>query len=486
MTFLTSPGKTYSIYSTTGGTVSADGVTVVTVVPGKQIAFVAQSEEISVSDPDAIIVEITGIGADLAGGGSATSPQVKFEVVDTLPQPGEYGVIYLVPTGEAGANKYAEWTWIEGTYEQLGTATIDLSGFAVLQGGNTFTGDQTIDGAVNVTGNQTVTGDVTVTGNQTVSKDQTISGNQTVGGTVTVTGGISVTGNSTIEGDVEFTGNQTIGGTVTVTGDVTVTGTHTVDGNQNVTGNQTVGGDVTITKDQNVTGNQTINGDQTVSGKQTVNGGQAVAGTVTITGDVTVTGKQTVDGDAAVTGDVTVSGDQTVEGNHIVSKDQTISGNQTVSGTQTIEGDVTVTGNHTVSKDQTIAGNQTVEGDVTVSGDVTTSDEFLREAQLYLQATIPSEMISGRVYDLGVLTSNQDLSTIAFKSAPGYVQTCEIWMETGDTGYTVTWPAGSVWPDETDGTPPSIVLPANTRYRFAVRDESNGTMVITKAYAYPV
>lgn len=408
MTFLTSPGKTYSIYSTTGCTVSADGVTVVTVVSGKQIAFVAQSEEISVSDPDAIIVEITGIGADLAGGGSATSPQVKFEVVDTLPQPGEYGVIYLVPTGEAGANKYAEWTWIEGTYEQLGTATIDLSGFAVLQGGNTFTGDQTVDGAVNVTGNQTVTGDVTVTGNQTVSKDQTISGNQTVDGAVTITGG------------------------------------------------------------------------------QTVSGGQTIAGAVTVTGDVTVTGKQTVDGDAAVTGDVTVSGDQTVEGNHIVSKDQTISGNQTVSGTQTVEGDVTVTGNHTVSKDQTIAGNQTVEGDVTVAGDVTTSDEFLREAQLYLQATIPSEMISGRVYDLGVLTSNQDLSAIAFKSAPGYVQTCEIWMETGDTGYSITWPTSSVWPDEPNETPPSIVLPVNTRYRFAVRDESNGIMVITKAYEYSV
>ena len=270
MTFLTSPGKTYSIYSVAGCTVSADGSVVVTVEPGKQIAFVAPGEEISVSDPDAIIVEVTGIGADLTGAGGISGPSLKFEVVDVLPETGEDGIIYLVPTGETGDNKYEEWVWVNGAYEQMGTASLDLSGFAVLDGGNTFTGDQTI------------------------------------------------------------------------------------------------------------------------------------------------------------------------------------------------------------------------EGDVTVSGEVATSDEFLREAQIYLPATIPSEMVSGRVYDLGVLTSNQDLSSITFKSAPGYVQTCEIWMETGDTGYSVTWPAASVWPDEVGGAAPALVLPESTRYRFAVRNEGNGTMVITKAYEYSV
>ena len=222
MTFLTSPGKTYSIYSAAGCTVSVDGTVVVTVDPGKQIAFVAPDEEIVVSDADAIIVEVTGIGADLT-------------------------------VAEAGSG-----------------GPIDLTGVALLDGGNTFTGDQVI------------------------------------------------------------------------------------------------------------------------------------------------------------------------------------------------------------------------EGDVTVSGEVTTSDEFLREAQIYLPATIPSVMVSGRVYDLGVINSNQDLSAITFKSASGYVQTCEIWMETGDTGYSLTWPAGAVWPDSQNGVAPSFALPGNTRYRFAVRNEGNGTMVITKAYEYSV
>lgn len=116
--------------------------------------------------------------------------------------------------------------------------------------------------------------------------------------------------------------------------------------------------------------------------------------------------------------------------------------------------------------------------------DGSTTDEYLREAQIYLPDTIPSEMVSGRVYDLGVLSSDQDLSAIAFKAESGYVQTCEVWMETGDTGYSVTWPSGSVWPDEPDGTAPAIALPANKRYRFVVRAEGDGTMVITKAYEY--
>lgn len=83
MTFLTSPGKTYSIYSAAGCTVSVDGTVVVTVDPGKQIAFVAPDEEIVVSDAAAIIVEVTGIGADLtvaeAGsvGGGVTAEAIK-------------------------------------------------------------------------------------------------------------------------------------------------------------------------------------------------------------------------------------------------------------------------------------------------------------------------------------------------------------------------------------------------------------------------
>lgn len=127
-----------------------------------------------------------------------------------------------------------------------------------------------------------------------------------------------------------------------------------------------------------------------------------------------------------------------------------------------------------------------------VVGNVNGTDESLLQAQIYLPNTaIPEAMVSGHVYDLGILESNQDLSGISFVDATspygaGYVQTCEIWMQTGSTGYTIIWPATSKWPDEYLGDPPTVTLDPNTRYRFAVRDERNGTMVITKAYEYSV
>jgi hypothetical protein len=121
-----------------------------------------------------------------------------------------------------------------------------------------------------------------------------------------------------------------------------------------------------------------------------------------------------------------------------------------------------------------------------VVGEVNGTDEALLQAQIYLPNTIPGVMVSGHVYDMGVLNSNQDLSTISFDSAPGYVQTCEVWMETGATGYSITWPTTSKWPDEYLGNPPTITLTPNKRYRFAVRSEGDGTMVITKAYEYSV
>lgn len=121
-----------------------------------------------------------------------------------------------------------------------------------------------------------------------------------------------------------------------------------------------------------------------------------------------------------------------------------------------------------------------------VVGDVNGIDESLRQAQIYLPDTIPGVMVSGHVYDMGVLNSAQDLSAISFASAPGYVQTCEIWMETGTTGYSITWPTASKWPDEYLGAPPTVALAPSTRYRFAVRAEGDGTMVITKAYEYSV
>ena len=68
---------------------------------------------------DAALADITGI---------------DFEVVQSLPQSGEKGVIYLVPNSGSGQNTYDEYIWVEpsgGTahFEKIGSTDVDLSNY---------------------------------------------------------------------------------------------------------------------------------------------------------------------------------------------------------------------------------------------------------------------------------------------------------------------------------------------------------------------
>ena len=68
---------------------------------------------------DAALADITGI---------------EFEIVQSLPQSGEKGTIYLVPNSGSGSNTYDEYIWIEPTggtahFEKIGTTDVDLSGY---------------------------------------------------------------------------------------------------------------------------------------------------------------------------------------------------------------------------------------------------------------------------------------------------------------------------------------------------------------------
>lgn len=131
--------------------------------------------------------------------------------------------------------------------------------------------------------------------------------------------------------------------------------------------------------------------------------------------------------------------------------------------------------------DNIFTGNQTITGELTVTED---SESSGFPGQPYFFDT-PSEMLCDVVYDLGILTENKDLSNVKFADISTHVQTCEIWFETSETVYTVTWPATSIWPDEIGGIAPAGLM-INTAYRYAVRREPNGTFVIAKAYSYPV
>ena len=102
-----------------------------------------------------------------------------------------------------------------------------------------------------------------------------------------------------------------------------------------------------------------------------------------------------------------------------------------------------------------------------------------------LQPYISAEFVNlaalrpNAVHDLGVLAVDTDLSLLAFEPiATSAVLTAELWFTIGSTIPTVTWPTGSVWPDGPPALSPSAA------YRFAIRRELSGNLIISLAYEY--
>lgn len=66
----------------------------------------------------------TAINAAIAG-----ISGISFEIVQTLPATGDPGTIYLVPAGQTPTGDiYAEWIYINSSWEKLGTTAVDLTG----------------------------------------------------------------------------------------------------------------------------------------------------------------------------------------------------------------------------------------------------------------------------------------------------------------------------------------------------------------------
>ena len=58
-------------------------------------------------------------------------PKFSILVVDVLPDAGDNGTVYLVPSKRQGAdNMYAEYIYVDGFWEQLGVQEFDLTGYA--------------------------------------------------------------------------------------------------------------------------------------------------------------------------------------------------------------------------------------------------------------------------------------------------------------------------------------------------------------------
>jgi len=55
---------------------------------------------------------------------------ITYQIVESLPQTGAAGVIYLVSNGGSGArNIYDEYIYVNNAFEKIGTTDVDLSGY---------------------------------------------------------------------------------------------------------------------------------------------------------------------------------------------------------------------------------------------------------------------------------------------------------------------------------------------------------------------
>lgn len=91
---------------------------------------------------------------------------------------------------------------------------------------------------------------------------------------------------------------------------------------------------------------------------------------------------------------------------------------------------------------------------------------------------VPTQLRANTVHDLGLLTADLDLSSLVFEEATNEVLTAELWFTTGSTVHTVTFPSEAIWVDL------KPVLTNDTAYRFAMRREPNGKLIINLAYEY--
>ena len=76
---------------------------------------------------------VAGAGITISGNVISSTGAIQFLFVQELPQTGQSGAIYFVPTQDSGAdNYYDEYVWVESTssFEKIGSTNVDLTGYA--------------------------------------------------------------------------------------------------------------------------------------------------------------------------------------------------------------------------------------------------------------------------------------------------------------------------------------------------------------------
>lgn len=100
----------------------------------------------------------------------------------------------------------------------------------------------------------------------------------------------------------------------------------------------------------------------------------------------------------------------------------------------------------------------------------------------YVQG-IPTLLDNSKIYDVGLISGDTNLSGMYFDDSETIVQTCEIWFTTDSTIYNITWPKDMKWIDYDDGNMPTLI--PNMKYRIAIRNEITN-IVASISYYYSV
>lgn len=131
---------------------------------------------------------------------------------------------------------------------------------------------------------------------------------------------------------------------------------------------------------------------------------------------------------------------------------------------------------------------ESVHAEVVVDGEIVQVDATLESAMPgesgHLQPVDPATpgnltLTPGHIHDLGELATDTDLTALSFGESAN-VQTAELWFTTGATVPAIQWPGGICWLN----AEPELVPAA--AYRFALRREPSGKLLINLAYEYPL
>lgn len=205
--------------------------------------------------------------------------------------------------------------------------------------------------------------------------------------------------------------------------------------------------------------------------------------TIDLSGYASLSSANTFTASQSITGDLSVDGSINFQGNDLTTLlgvIQTSAVSQANTATDVkLQNYAKLTGGNNFTGDQTITN-----GSLTVSSLVAEGDYNINS--MPVSAGIPGILESNKVYDLGSITTSPNLSTIQFSDTSLFVQTCEIWITAAATSIIPIWPADSIWPEETNQTAPETSLVNATAYRFIVRREHDGKLIISLSYSYSI